>query len=146
MNLNELKNVAGAKTKGYRKGRGMGSGNGKNAGTGNKGQKSRSGGLKAPGFEGGQTPLYRRLPKFGFTNGAHKEYAIVNVAQLNKFDDGVTVTPTLLIEAGLVKKELDGVKILGNGELTKKLVVKAAKFSKSAKEAIEKAGGTAEEL
>ncbi len=144
MKLNELKNAEGAKVKHYRKGRGIGSGNGKNAGTGNKGQKSRSGGLKAPGFEGGQTPLYRRLPKFGFTNGSRVEYAIVNISSLNKFEDGTVVNPAMLIEAGLVKKELDGVKILGNGELSKALTVQAHKFSKSAKEAIEKAGGKAE--
>jgi len=146
MKLNELKNVPGSKVKSYRKGRGLGSGNGKNCGTGNKGQKSRSGGLKAPGFEGGQTPLYRRLPKFGFTNGAHKEYAIVNVASLNKFAPESVVDPTVLVEAGLVKKEFDGIKILGNGELTVKLTVKAHKFSKSAKALIEKVGGVAEEL
>lgn len=146
MKLNELKNVEGAKTEGFRKGRGMGSGNGKNCGTGNKGQKSRSGGLKAPGFEGGQTPLYRRLPKFGFTNNAHKEYAIVNVGSLNKFKEGTVVTSALLIEEGLVKKEYDGVKVLGNGELSVKLTVKANKFSKTAKAAIEKAGGVAEEI
>ncbi|MBQ0008664.1 MAG: 50S ribosomal protein L15 [Firmicutes bacterium] len=146
MKLNELKNVKGAKTESFRKGRGMGSGNGKNCGTGNKGQKSRSGGLKAPGFEGGQTPLYRRLPKFGFTNGAHKEFAIVNVGSLNKFKEGTVVTPAMMIEAGLVKKEFDGVKVLGNGELTVKLTVKASKFSKSAKAAIEKVGGVAEEI
>ena len=146
MKLNELKNVEGAKAAPFRKGRGMGSGNGKNCGSGNKGQKSRTGGGKAPGFEGGQTPLYRRLPKFGFTNGAHKEYAIVNVGSLNKFKEGTVVDPTVLVESGLVKKEFDGVKILGNGELTVKLTVKAAKFSKSAKEAIEKAGGVAEEI
>ena len=146
MKLNELKNVEGAKAKGMKVGRGLGSGKGKNCGTGNKGQKSRSGGLKAPGFEGGQTPLYRRLPKFGFTNGAHKEYAIVNVSSLNKFKEGTVVTPTLLVEEGLVKKEFDGVKILGNGELTVKLTVKATKFSASAKAAIEKLGGVAEEI
>ena len=146
MKLNELKNVEGARAKGMKVGRGLGSGKGKNCGTGNKGQKSRSGGLKAPGFEGGQTPLDRRLPKFGFTNGAHKEYAIVNVSSLNKFKEGTVVTPTLLVEEGLVKKEFDGVKILGNGELTVKLTVKAAKFSKSAKAAIEKVGGVAEEI
>ena len=146
MKLNELKNVEGAKTAPFKKGRGMGSGNGKNCGTGNKGQKSRSGGGKAPGFEGGQTPLYRRLPKFGFTNGAHKEYAIVNVGSLNKFKEGTVVDPTLLVESGLVKKEFDGVKVLGNGELTVKLTVKATKVSASAKEAIEKLGGTCEEI
>lgn len=144
MELHNLSNVQGAKTKGYRKGRGLGSGNGKNAGTGNKGQKSRSGGLKAPGFEGGQTPLYRRLPKFGFTNHSHKEYAIVNVSSLNGFKEGTVVTPALLVESGLVKKEFDGVKILGNGELKVKLTVQAAKFSKSAVAAIEKLGGKAE--
>lgn len=146
MKLNELRNVEGAKTKKTRAGRGLGSGLGKNCGTGNKGQKSRSGGLKAPGFEGGQTPLYRRLPKFGFTNGSRKEYAIVNVSSLNKFAEGTEVTPTLLVEAGLVKAEKDGVKILGNGELNVKLVVKAHKFSASAKAAIEKLGGTVEVL
>ena len=146
MKLNELRNVEGAKAKGMKVGRGLGSGKGKNCGTGNKGQKSRSGGLKAPGFEGGQTPLYRRLPKFGFTNGSHKEYAIVNVGSLNKFKEGSVVTPTILVESGLVKKEFDGVKILGNGELTVKLTVQASKFSKSAKAAIEKVGGVAEEI
>lgn len=146
MKLNELKHADGAKTKAYRKGRGVGSGNGKNCGTGNKGQKSRSGGLKAPGFEGGQTPLYRRLPKFGFKNGSHIEYAIVNISSLNMFKDGTVVTPTLLIEKGLVKKEYDGVKILGNGELKAKLTVKANKFSKSAEKAIVDAGGTVEVL
>lgn len=146
MKLNELHNVEGAKTKKCRKGRGLGSGIGKNCGTGNKGQKSRSGGLKAPGFEGGQTPLYRRLPKFGFTNGSRKEYAIVNVGSLNRFKEDTVVTPTLLVEAGLIKQELDGVKVLGNGELNVKLVVKAHKFSASAKAAIEKVGGTTEVL
>ena len=146
MKLNELKNAEGAKTKGYRKGRGMGSGNGKNAGTGNKGQKSRSGGLKDPGFEGGQTPLYRRLPKFGFTNGSRKEYAIVNISSLNGFKEGTVVNPALLKECGLVKKEFDGVKILGNGELKVKLTVQAHKFSKTAKDAIEALGGKAEEI
>jgi large subunit ribosomal protein L15 len=146
MKLHELKHADGAITKGYRKGRGVGSGNGKNAGTGNKGQKSRSGGLKAPGFEGGQTPLYRRLPKFGFNNGGRKEYAIVNISSLNRFKDGSVITPELLIEEGLVKKELDGIKVLGNGELTKKLTVKANKFSKKAEEAILAAGGKVEVL
>ena len=146
MKLNELEHASGAKTNRYRKGRGVGSGNGKNAGSGNKGQKSRTGGGVRPGFEGGQNPLFRRLPKFGFHNGSRKEYAIINLGQLNRFEEGVVVTPTLLIEAGLIKKELDGVKILGNGELTKKLTVKANKFSKSAKEAIEKLGGTVEVL
>ena len=146
MKLNELKNVQGAKTEGFRKGRGLGSGNGKNCGSGNKGQKSRSGGGKAPGFEGGQTPLARRLPKFGFTNGAHKEYAVVNLSSLNKFAEGTVVSPVMMVEAGLVKKELDGIKVLGNGELTVKLTVQAHKFSKAAKAAIEKLGGVAEEI
>ena len=146
MKLNELEHASGAKTKNYRKGRGVGSGNGKTSGAGQKGQKSRTGGGVRPGFEGGQNPLFRRLPKFGFHNGSRKEYAIVNLKDLNRFEDGVEVSPTLLIEAGLVKKELDGVKVLGNGELTKKLTVKAHKFSKSAKEAIEKLGGSVEVL
>jgi len=146
MKLNELQNAQGAKTKAYRKGRGLGSGNGKNCGTGNKGQKSRSGGLKAPGFEGGQTPLYRRLPKFGFTNGSRVEYAIVNISSLNQFKEETVVTPTLLVESGLVKKEYDGIKVLGNGELKVKLTVKAHKFSASAKKAIESVGGKAEEI
>ena len=146
MKLHELQHADGAITKGYRKGRGVGSGNGKNAGTGNKGQKSRSGGLKAPGFEGGQTPLYRRLPKFGFRNGGRKEYAIVNVSSLNRFKDGSVITPELLIEEGLVKKELDGIKVLGNGELSRKLTVKANKFSKKAEEVILAAGGKVEVL
>jgi large subunit ribosomal protein L15 len=146
MKLYELKHAEGARRDHYRKGRGVGSGNGKNAGSGNKGQNSRTGGGVRPGFEGGQNPLFRRLPKFGFKNGGRKEYAIVNLSNLNRFEDGTVVTPTLLIEKGLVTKELDGVKILGNGELTKKLTVQAHKFSKSAREAIIKLGGTVEEL
>ena len=129
-----------------RLGCGPGSGKGKTCGKGHKGQNSRSGGWVRPTFEGGQLPLFRRLPKFGFHNGSRKEYAIINLSQLNRFEEDVVVTPTLLIEAGLIKKELDGVKVLGNGELTKKLTVKANKFSKSAKEAIEKLGGTVEVL
>lgn len=144
MKLNELKHAEGAKTPHYRKGRGLGTGNGKNAGSGNKGQNSRTGGGVRPGFEGGQNPLYRRLPKFGFHNGGRVEFAIVNLSSLNVFDDGTVVTPTLLIEKGLVKKELDGVKILGNGTLSKKLTVKANKFSKSAEKAIVNAGGKVE--
>lgn len=144
MKLNELEHAEGAKTKRYRKGRGMGSGNGKNAGSGNKGQNSRSGGGTRPGFEGGQNPLARRLPKRGFKNFNHVDYAIVNVESLNKFDDGTVVTPELLIELGLVTKEYNGVKILGNGKLSKKLTVKASKFSKTATETIEKAGGKIE--
>jgi len=146
MKLNELKHAEGAKTNRYRKGRGLGSGNGKNAGSGHKGQNSRTGGGVRPGFEGGQNPLFRRLPKFGFKNGGRKEYAIVNLEALNRFEDGTVVTPTLLVEEGLVKKELDGVKILGHGELTKKLTVQAHKFSESAKAAIVAKGGSVEEL
>lgn len=127
-----------------RVGRGPGSGNGKTSGRGQKGQNSRSGGGVRLGFEGGQTPLARRLPKRGFTNFNRKEYAIVNVETLNRFEEGTTVNVALLLEKGIVKKELSGLKVLGNGELTKKLTVEAVKFSKSAKEAIEKAGGKAE--
>lgn len=127
-----------------RVGRGPGSGNGKTSGRGQKGQNSRSGGGVRLGFEGGQTPLSRRLPKRGFTNFNRKEYAIVNVETLNRFEEGTTVNVALLLEKGIIKKELSGLKVLGNGELTKKLTVEAVKFSKSAKEAIEKAGGKAE--
>ena len=127
-----------------RVGRGPGSGNGKTSGRGQKGQNSRSGGGVRLGFEGGQTPLARRLPKRGFTNFNRKEYAIVNVETLNRFEEGTTVNVALLLEKGIIKKELSGLKVLGNGELTKKLTVEAVKFSKSAKEAIEKAGGKAE--
>ena len=144
MKLHEMEYTEGARQKRYRVGRGHGSGNGKTAGRGQKGQNSRSGGGVRLGFEGGQTPLARRLPKRGFTNFNRKEYAIVNVASLNKFEDGTEVTPELLIECGLVKKELDGIKILGEGELEKKLTVKANKFSKSAIATIEQAGGKAE--
>ena len=143
MKLHEMKYTEGARTTANRVGRGQGSGNGKTAGKGQKGQKSRSGGGVRLGFEGGQTPLARRLPKRGFTNFTRKEYAIVNVESLNRFEDG-EVTPEMLIESGLVRKELDGIKILGQGELTKKLVVKANKFSKSAVTVIEQAGGKAE--
>ena len=143
MEIEELK-PAMKKVKSKRVGRGIGSGLGKTSGRGQKGQKARSGGGVRLGFEGGQTPIARRLPKRGFTNFNRKEYAIVNVKDLNRFDDGTNVTPALLIESGLVKKELNGVKILGNGELTKKLTVTAAKFSKSAQEAIENAGGKVE--
>ena len=145
MNLSNLHPAAGSKhSDAFRVGRGHGSGNGKTAGRGQKGQKSRSGGKVRVGFEGGQTPLARRLPKRGFTNFTRKEYAIVNVASLNRFEDGTEVTPELLIECGLVRKELDGIKILGEGELEKKLTVKANKFSKSALTIIEQAGGKAE--
>ena len=125
-----------------RVGRGPGSGNGKTSGRGQKGQNSRSGGGVRLGFEGGQTPLARRLPKRGFTNFNRKEYAIVNVETLNRFEEGTTVNVALLLEKGIINKELSGLKVLGNGELTKKLTVEAVKFSKSAKEAIEKASGT----
>ncbi len=144
MKLHELKYTEGSRSSRKRLGRGHASGTGKTAGKGHKGQNARSGGGVRLGFEGGQTPIARRLPKRGFTNFNRKEYAIVNVESLNKFEDGVEVTPELLIETGLVKKELDGIKILGQGELEKKLVVKANKFSKSAVAVIEKAGGKAE--
>lgn len=146
MKLNELKATEGARSTKKRIGRGLGSGNGKTSGKGQKGQNSRSGGGVAIGFEGGQTPFFKRMPKRGFTNFTRKEYAIVNVEDLNKFEDGVTVDFTAVKAAGLVKKELDGLKVLGNGKLEKKLTVKAAKFSASAKKAIEEAGGTAEVL
>lgn len=146
MKLNELKATEGARSTKKRIGRGLGSGNGKTSGKGQKGQNSRSGGGVAIGFEGGQTPFFKRMPKRGFTNFTCKEYAIVNVEDLNKFEDGVTVDFAAVKAAGLVKKELDGLKVLGNGKLEKKLTVKAAKFSASAKKAIEEAGGTAEVL
>lgn len=146
MKLNELKATEGARSTKKRIGRGLGSGNGKTSGKGQKGQNSRSGGGVAIGFEGGQTPFFKRMPKRGFTNYTRKEYAIVNVEDLNKFEDGVTVDFVAVKAAGLVKKELDGLKVLGNGKLEKKLTVKAAKFSASAKKAIEEAGGTAEVL
>ena len=143
MKLNEVK-PAVKKTERNRVGRGIASGNGKTSGRGQKGQNSRSGGGVRLGFEGGQTPLARRLPKRGFTNFNRKEYAIVNVETLNRFEEGTTVNVALLLEKGIIKKELSGLKVLGNGELTKKLTVEAVKFSKSANEAIEKAGGKAE--
>ena len=144
MKLNELTYTEGARLEINRIGRGHGSGNGKTAGKGHKGQNARSGGGVRLGFEGGQTPLSRRLPKRGFTNFNRKEFAIVNVESLNVFEEGTVVTPELLKETGLVKKELDGVKVLGNGELTKKLTVLANKFSASATTVIEQAGGKAE--
>lgn len=144
MKLHELKYTEGARRDKKRIGRGPGSGNGKTSGKGNKGQNARSGGGVRLGFEGGQTPLFRRIPKRGFTNFTRKEYAIVNVAALNKFEKGTEVTPELLIETGLVGKELNGIKILGEGELNVALTVKAHKFSKSAVESIEKAGGKIE--
>ncbi len=144
MNLHELQYTEGARRKRKRIGRGHGSGNGKTAGKGHKGQNARSGGGVSLGFEGGQTPLYRRLPKRGFTNFTRKEYAIVNVQSLNAFEDGTVVTIEMLIATKLARKELNGVKILGDGELTKKLTVQANKFSKTAQKAIETAGGKVE--
>ena len=144
MNLHELSPAAGSNTKAYRKGRGHGSGNGKTAGRGHKGQWARSGGGVRVGFEGGQMPLARRLPKRGFHNIFGTTYAPVNVSALERFDNGTEVTTELLLETGVISKALDGVKILGSGELTKSLTVKAAAFSASAKEKIEKAGGKAE--
>ena len=144
MKLHELKSAEGSRHVRNRVGRGTSSGNGKTAGRGQKGQKARSGGGDRLGFEGGQTPLFRRLPKRGFTNVNRKEYAIVNLDVLNRFEDGAEVTPVTLVEAGLVKNEKAGIKVLGNGELTKKLTVKAAKFSKAAEEAIVAAGGSIE--
>ena len=142
MKLENLQYTEGSRFVSKRIGRGQGSGNGKTAGKGHKGQNARSGGGVALGFEGGQTPLYKRIPKRGFTNYTRKEYAIVNVASLNVFEDGATVDFETLKAAGLLKKQLDGVKVLGCGELTKKLTVKANKFSATAKESIEKAGGS----
>ena len=146
MKLHELAPAAGSTTAAKRLGRGVGSGLGKTSGKGHKGAKARSGGGKRPGFEGGQMPLYRRVPKKGFTNIFGTEYAEVNVGQLEVFNDGVVVNAELLKAAGIIKKTMDGVKILGNGELTKKLTVQAAKFTASAKEKIEALGGTAEEV
>ena len=144
MKLHELAPAAGSTTAAKRLGRGVGSGLGKTSGKGHKGAKARSGGGKRPGFEGGQMPLYRRVPKKGFTNIFRVEYAEVNVGQLEVFNDGVVVNAELLKAAGIIKKTLDGVKIMGNGELTKKLTVEAAKFTESAKEKIEAVGGKAE--
>jgi len=144
MKLHELSPAEGSKTGSKRIGRGHGSGWGKTSGKGHKGQKARSGGSIRPGFEGGQTTLARRIPKRGFNNIFATEYTVINVSDLERFVDGTVVDTELLKAAGLVKKELDGVKVLGNGELTKSLTVKAAAFSASAKEKIEKAGGKAE--
>lgn len=146
MNLNELKYTEGSRTSKRRICRGLGSGLGKNGGSGNKGQKSRSGGGVRPGFEGGQNPIYRRLPKRGFNNFNKVEYDVVNVRDLNKFENETVVTPTLLVEKGLIPASYNNVKILGDGELKVALTVKANKFSKSAEEAIKNAGGTVEVL
>ena len=145
MKLNELKPAEGARKDKVRVGRGTGSGCGKTSGRGHKGQKSRSGGGVRPGFEGGQMPIYRRLPKRGFKNIWRKEYAEVNVSTLDKvFDNDMTVDAVALVEVGILKNVLDGVRILGGGELTKKLTVKAQGFTKSAIAKIESAGGSAE--
>ncbi len=144
MKLHELSPAEGSNKESKRIGRGHGSGQGKTAGKGHKGQNARSGGGVRPGFEGGQMPLARRIPKRGFNNIFGTKYATVNVSDLEKFVDGTEVNEELLLAAGLLKKTCDGIKVLGNGELTKKLTVKVAAFSKSAKEKIEKAGGKAE--
>ena len=147
MKLFELSPAAGSTKEPKRKGRGIGTGNGKTGGRGHKGQKARSGGGVRPGFEGGQMPMTRQLPKRGFTNHFAVNYATVNVSRINDaFNNGDVVDAQALIEAGLVKKTLDGIKILGNGELSKKLTVRANAFSQSAKEKIEAAGGTVEEV
>ncbi len=145
MDLSNLKPAEGSKhSDNFRRGRGHGSGNGKTAGKGHKGQKARSGGGTRPGFEGGQMPLYRRIPKRGFTNINTKNIVGINVSALERFDDGAEVTVETLVESGVVSNPRDGVKILGNGELTKKLTVKVNAFSASAKEKIEAAGGSCE--
>ena len=144
MKLNELSPAVGSTKEAYRKGRGAGSGNGKTAGRGHKGQKARSGGGTRIGFEGGQMPLARRIPKRGFNNIFAKPLTAVNVIALNRFEDGAVVDAAALIEAGIISECPNGLKVLGNGDLTKKLTVKAAAFSESAKEKIEQAGGKAE--
>ena len=144
MKLHELSPAPGSVTEAFRKGRGTGSGNGKTAGRGHKGQNARSGGGVRPGFEGGQLPLYRKLPKRGFKNRFAKKYAIVNVADLNRFDNGAVVDMQTLLDSKVIRRELDGLKVLGTGELTKKLTVKATVFSATAKEKIEAAGGKTE--
>ena len=144
MKLHDLKPAVGATTAPKRLGRGTGSGLGKTSGKGHKGAKARSGGGKRPGFEGGQMPLTMRLPKRGFTNKWRVEYATVNVERLNIFEDGEVVSPVELIQAGILKNVQDGVKILGNGEITKRLTVQANKFTATAKEKIEAAGGKVE--
>lgn len=144
MKLHTLTPAEGSRKSRNRVGRGQGSGNGKLAGRGQGGQGQRSGGNVRLGFEGGQQPLFRRLPKRGFNNVNRKEYATVNVESLNRFEDGTEITPELLLELGIIKKELSGIKVLGAGNLEKKLNVKANKFSKSAEQAITAAGGTVE--
>ncbi|QZY54609.1 50S ribosomal protein L15 [Crassaminicella profunda] len=144
MKLHELRPAEGSTKNRKRLGRGTATGQGKTAGRGQDGQKSRSGGSVKPGFEGGQMPLYRRLPKRGFTNIFKKQWTIINIDTLNKFDEGTVVTPALLLEKGIIKKVVDGVKVLGNGELQKNVTVQAHKFSQSAVEKIEAAGGKAE--
>lgn len=146
MKLNELSPAIGSAKAPYRKGRGTGSGNGKTAGKGHKGQNARSGGGVRPGFEGGQLPLYRKLPKRGFKNRFAVNYAIVNVCDLNKFEDGAVVDINTLLDARIIRKPMDGLKVLGGGELTKKITVKATIFSATAKEKITAAGGQAEEV
>lgn len=146
MKLHELKATEGARFTSKRIGRGQGSGLGKTSGKGHKGQNARSGGGVAIGFEGGQTPLFKRTPMRGFTNYTRKEYATINVGDLNAFEDGAVVNFDILKNAGILKKELDGLKVLGAGKLEKKLTVQAKKFSKSAEKAIVEAGGTAEVL
>ena len=146
MKLHELKPQAGSTTAPKRLGRGVGSGLGKTSGKGHKGAKARSGGGKGPGFEGGQMPLQRRLPKMGFVNIYSKQYATLNLSQLDRFKDGDVVSIDALKEAGIVKQVKDGIKILGGGEITKKLTVQVTKFTASAKEKIEAAGGKAEEV
>lgn len=142
--MHELGPAYGATKSRRRVGRGIGSGLGKTAGSGHKGQKARTGGKIRRGFEGGQTPLYRRIPKRGFTNHFAKEYSIINLSDLEKYDDGMTVTPEVLLKDGTIRKVLDGVKVLGNGTLTKKLTVVASEFSKSAEEKIQAVGGKIE--
>ncbi|MDA8353486.1 MAG: 50S ribosomal protein L15 [Firmicutes bacterium] len=146
MKLHELKPSKGSRKARKRVGRGIAAGQGKTAGRGHKGQKARSGGGVRPGFEGGQNPIYRRLPKRGFKNPTRKEYAVVNLDTLNRFEEGTVVTPDLLKKTGVVKDLKDGLKVLANGELNAKLTVKAHKFSRSAEEKIANAGGTTEVL
>ena len=146
MKLHELTPAAGSAKDAWRKGRGPGSGNGKTAGKGHKGQNARSGGGVRPGFEGGQFPIYRQHPKRGFNNYFATNYAIVNVEDLNRFVDGTVVDIDVLLATRIIRKPMDGLKVLGNGELTKKLTVKAAVFSATAKEKIEAAGGKVEEV